>query len=504
MKNKTIDIQLEPKTYINSLEHLLNILLPDNNLNFHQEDFNNNPLIRLKLDEDAEESGPLKTELVLEDGDNQHREVHYHDEILDPRYSGDDYQRRGRDLLKNHLYTFLCDYLGKEKSPWGILVGIRPTKIVHFLRDKGFNYSEIRGILKEVYGISQEKIQLITRICEIEERYLPKKSEARKRLSLYIGIPFCPSRCSYCSFPSFSLKKHGRYMKPFLETLLQEIETVGSFIKENNLEVDSIYLGGGTPTSLSSQQLERLLTHLADNISTDNLKEYTVEGGRPDTITREKLKILHDARVERISINPQTMCQQTLEAIGREHTIAEVKDSFHLAKEIGFENINMDLIVGLPGEKMTDIERTMEELLQLGPESVTVHTLSLKKASKWWDWADELPFPDEEELTRMLNYVATTLKAHNRLPYYMYRQKYILANQENVGYSLPGKESLYNMIMIDERETVIGLGGGAVTKAVNPDDWSLSRHYNPKHPAEYISNIDQILDKKLSMLTSFL
>ncbi|AZR74849.1 coproporphyrinogen dehydrogenase HemZ [Anoxybacter fermentans] len=495
-------MQLIPESYQVSIKRLLEILLPDYSFNFVIEK-SNNPLIKLKLAQSSFKKGePIQTELTLIDGNKRYLERRYHYDILDSRYGELDYERRGKDLLKTHIYTFLVQYLEEEISPWGILTGIRPTKIVHYLRDKGFEFEELKKILKEVYVISDEKIDLLIRIGQIEEKYLPTKNEAAKRISIYIGIPFCPSRCDYCSFPAFSLQKHRRFMEPFLKTLFHEIEVVGEFILKQGYKVDSIYIGGGTPTSLTTAQMEKLLQCLEKHIPFDYLQEYNVEAGRPDTITPEMLVILRDAGVTRISINPQTMQQKTLDAIGRHHTVDQIKNVFTLAREVGFDNINMDLIIGLPGENFTDVQSTIEEVLRLKPDSVTVHTLSLKKAARWWGKANELPFPDDKELTRMLDYVDRVLRENQLLPYYMYRQKYILANQENVGYAISGKESLYNMIMIDERETVIGLGGGAVTKVVNPKDWSLNRHSNPKYPGDYIDQIDKILNEKLSLLTS--
>ncbi len=516
LKQKTFYLQLEPESYKVSIQRLLEILLPEyqfqsiddaietnESLSDTKNEKNDIPLLKLNLIESSfKNKEPLVTELSLIEGDEVYTDRRYHTEILDPRYEEFDYQRRGKDLVKTHIYTFLVDHLKEAMSPWGILTGIRPTKILHYLRDKIFSYEEIQRILKEVYAISDEKIDLLLRIGRIEERYLPNQKEASSRVSLYIGIPFCPSRCRYCSFPSFSMQKHNRFVKPFISTLLTEIEVIGRFIEEHNLQVDSIYFGGGTPTSLSTGQLEVLLKQVKRYISFDNLLEYNVEAGRPDTITLDKLRVLKDNGVTRISINPQTMQQKTLDAIGRDHTIEQIAEVFGYAKEVGFDNINMDLIIGLPGEDFQDICSTMEQIVTLRPDSVTIHTLSLKKASSWWETASNLPFARDFEVTQMLEYVDQVLRKNQLYPYYMYRQKYILGNQENVGYSTAGKESLYNMIMIDERETVIGLGGGAVTKVVNPKDWSLLRHTNPKYPGDYIDNIDHILEDKLSLLTS--
>ncbi len=503
MKDTVIIIRLEEESYQLSLQRLLEILLPNYVFDFDSEDTGERLILELRLlPADFAIKDPLVTELVLIEGCTRYVEQYYHYEILDERYGEFDYLRRGKDLLKKHLYTFLVEYLSEEISPWGILTGIRPTKLVHYLRDTGFGFLEIKEIFRTVYAVSPEKIDLLERVVKVEERYLPTREEADKRVSIYLGIPFCPSRCSYCSFPAFSLQKHGSFVQPFLEALYYEIRAVGEFIEKNAYQIDSIYIGGGTPTSLSSQQLEILLEVIAESFPVGKLIEYNVEAGRPDTINLDKLKVLFHHGVNRISINPQTMQQKTLNAIGRHHTSLEIQQVFAYAKEMGFTNINADLIIGLPGENFFDVQSTMREILSLKPDSVTVHTLSLKKASSWWETARELPFPEDSQVTRMLEYVSGILQENHLLPYYMYRQKYILGNQENVGYALTGKESLYNMIMIEERETVIGLGGGSVTKIVNSADWSLVRHSNPKYPGDYIKDIERIVADKLSLLTS--
>lgn len=505
MNQKTITIRLEPQSYETSIHQLLSILVPDVNFVFQGADAELiDPVLEARISgANYQAKEPIRTQVILTANGQRVSDERIHEEILDPRYTEDDYERRAKDLIKSHIYTFLADYLGVEVSPWGILTGVRPTKLLHYLRDSGFSFEEISMILRQVYAISPEKIDLMQRIGRVEAVYLPTHADAQRRVSIYLGIPFCPSRCSYCSFPAFSLQKHGRFIESFLQTLFHEITATGEFIQQHGLEVDSIYLGGGTPTSLSTRQMEELLCHLEKNLPFDHLQEYNVEAGRPDTLSPEKLQVLYANGVRRISINPQTMQQKTLDAIGRHHTVEEIKQVFHWTKAAGFPNINMDLIIGLPGETFADVESTIEQIFELGPDSVTVHTLALKKAASWWETARDLPFPEDREVTRMLEYIARVFKRHQLLPYYMYRQKYILGNQENVGYATPGKESLYNMIMIDERETVIGLGGGAITKVVNPEDWSLVRYSNPKYPGDYINDIERILQEKLSLLTSF-
>lgn len=498
-EERVLKIKL-PTEYQVAIQSLLEILLSQ--YLFDLEPVEGDQLIELRLLPSYSLRAPLVTELIFTDGERRYLERRYHHQILDKRYQQFDYQRRQKDLLKTHIYTFLIDYLGEEISPWGILTGVRPTKLVHYLRDAGFLYAEIAEIFKGVYAVSKEKTELLLKIVQVSEPYLPKKAEAKRRLSIYLGIPFCPSRCSYCSFPAFSLQKHGIFLELFLAALAQEITVLGEFIKDYSYQIDSLYIGGGTPTSLSLEQIDALLTTIAEHFPVAQLREYHLEAGRPETITREKLKILQCFGVNRISLNPQTMHDKTLAVIGRQHTVSQLKEVFSWARELNFPNINMDVIVGLPGEDLADFQSTIDQILALRPDSITVHTLSLKKAANFWEMKTDLALPDDQEVTKMLAYCSRILQKNLYFPYYLYRQKYILGNQENVGYALPNKESLYNMLVIDERETVIGLGGGAVTKVVNPEDWSLKRQINPKYPGDYITNIHKIINDKLSLLTS--
>lgn len=498
----SLNIQIIPQLYQEMIRRLLEILLPEETFHYLAPDQKEKHFLRVCLcKSEFAEYQPLITEITLLAGRERYCERVYHEEILDPRYEEFDYDRRGKDLLKNHLYTFLIRYLHKDKSPWGILTGIRPTKLVHYLRDKSFNYAEIKQIFRDVYAVSDDKIDLLTRIGQVEESYLPTKNDAPKRVSLYIGIPFCPSRCTYCSFPAFSLEKHNRFIEPFITALLHEVEAISKFISENNLLIDSIYFGGGTPTSLSPSQLEQVFANIAEQFSIKYLQEYNVEAGRPDTITQEKLELMKNYGVSRVSINPQTIHQKTLDLIGRRHSVEEFYQAFIWAKELNFENINTDLIIGLPGENYSDLKFSLKRILELQPDSVTIHTLALKKAASWWGSTQSLSFATDHDVRRIIEYIDHTMCEHQLFPYYMYRQKYILGNQENVGYAVSGKESLYNMIMIEERETVIGLGGGAVTKVVNSNDWSLSRYTNPKYPGDYITRIDEIIKNKIALLT---
>ncbi|SJZ72565.1 coproporphyrinogen dehydrogenase HemZ [Selenihalanaerobacter shriftii] len=423
-------------------------------------------------------------------------------EIQDPRYEEVDLRRRCRNKVKLHIYKLLTQYLDYPLSPWGILIGVRPTKIGHFLLDKGFSYSKVKENLTNNYGVKRKKAELLVKIVKREREYLPTFQEAKKMVNIYIGIPFCPSCCGYCSFPSYGLDQNAKYLRPFLDSLKYEIEEIGNWIIENEIQVKTIYFGGGTPTILSKGQLEELLDLVKDKLWDLGVQEFNVEAGRADTITKGKLELLKEYQVDRISINPQTMNQMTLKRIGRAHTVQKVQEAFNLARKVGFENINMDLIIGLPGETKEDFQRTALEIEKLKPDSLTVHTMAIKRASKWKKSIAKIDFPSENEVNDMLGISQQLAAKLNMEPYYMYRQKYILGNLENIGYAKTGLESIYNIIMMEERATVIGLGGGAMTKLVKPNNWRLDRLPNPKDPKIYIDQVKERTASKLQRLTS--
>ncbi len=481
--------------YYRAVKGMLNVLLPD--LDVSRVGEQENPELVVSISLSTEQEIKVKSEL----NGSKDLSCELQDrEILHEMYTEDDFKRRSRALVKLSVYQVLCSYLEQEMSPWGILVGVRPTKIGHFLLDKGADYSQIDWILEHAYGVAGEKRQLLLEVIKKERSYLPTKREAKQKVGLYIGIPFCPTRCDYCSFAAYPLGEYKDYLTDFMETLQYEIKQLGAQVKELNLAVDLVYIGGGTPTVLTAEQLEQLLSWLEASFQLADLQEFTVEAGRPDTITREKLKLLREAGVERISINPQTMNQATLDRIGREHTVTEVQQAVKLARQEGFRNINMDLIVGLPGEAEQEISHTVEEIRKLAPASITAHTLTIKRAAELEADEDSLPTPPVIKAgLKQLEELAADLSLE---PYYMYRQKGSLGNFENVGYAQPGLESIYNILMMEERITILGLGGGAVSKFVDPGGWSLEREVNPKFPAQYIQEINQRTETKTAKLTS--
>ncbi len=376
--------------------------------------------------------------------------------------------------------------------PWGVLTGIRPTKVVHNYKKAKHSDSSINRKLIEDYCISREKVSLMMEIASKEEEILSQNKE--DEISLYIGIPFCPTRCLYCSFTSYSLKDKGDQVDIYLDALIKEINYVSQNI--NDRPVRSLYIGGGTPTSLNDAQLERLLVAVDKCFNIGDIGEYTIEAGRPDTLNRNKLKIMKRHKVDRLSINPQTMNQKTLDEVGRSHTVEDIINIFNIAREEGHNNINMDLIVGLPGEKVADVSKTMEEIRKLKPDSITVHTMAIKRASRLKEEIEEYDLTKVADIQRMLEITARGAKEMGMEPYYMYRQKDTLGNFENVGYATLGKESIYNIQMIAEQETIIAMGAGAVTKAVSEDGNKIERIPNVKNLEQYIQRVDEMIERK--------
>ena len=396
---------------------------------------------------------------------------------------------KNRKETKNHLkyrvYRMLSDYTGTT-LPWGTLTGIRPTKIPMALLEQGMSNRDIADYMRKPYLISPAKALL--QDLDYENGY-----------SLYVGIPFCPSICLYCSFSSSPLSVWKKKVDDYLDALCKEIAYGAEIYKERQL--DTVYIGGGTPTTLEPEQLDRLLTEIKRHFDLSKVQEFTVEAGRPDSITREKLEVIKKHPVTRISINPQTMNQKTLEIIGRRHTVEETKAAFLLARELGFDNINMDLIVGLPGEGKDEVEYTLQEIKKLDPDSVTVHSLAVKRAARlnmFKDQYKEMSFINNMEIMDMTE---KACMSSGLFPYYLYRQKNMAGNLENVGYARPGKEGIYNILIMEEKQSILALGAGASTKRVWPEanedgTHRIERCENVKDVASYISRIDEMIERK--------
>ncbi|NMA62387.1 MAG: coproporphyrinogen dehydrogenase HemZ [Firmicutes bacterium] len=421
-------------------------------------------------------------------------------EILDPRYNEFDRERRIKERVRMGTQRVLEQTFNLAPSPWGILLGVRPTKLVHSLLDRGFSPEEVVTQLETVYGLSEEKIELILPVVIKQRKYF--HSSPNQPVSIYVGIPFCPTRCSYCSFAAYPLGSHGHLLPGFLQGLKLEIAAMGRLLDELGVEVETIYLGGGTPTTVQGADLEELLNLIREYLVTPTTCEFTVEAGRPETLTRETMHILRNAKVDRISINPQTMHQATLDRIGRQHSVEQVYTAYDLAREVGIPIINMDIILGLPGEKWEHVEETLRQIAILQPDNLTVHSLAIKRASRLKQEAKEIQIAQEEG-EAMANLAKKFASTWGMSPYYLYRQRYILGDLENIGYAKPSLESRYNIQMMEERQTIIALGGGGITKLVAPD-LSLVRLANPKCPATYSQQIFGDLEAKIDQIRKHL
>lgn len=402
----------------------------------------------------------------------------------------------------SHVYLkVLQDWTGMIQK-WGILTGIRPTKLMHRHMQNGTPIDTAHKQLKEDYLITDEKIQLMQHIVDRQLSVVPDLYELQNEVSIYIGIPFCPTKCAYCTFPAYAINGRQGSVDSFLGGLHYEMRKVGEWLKENNVKITTVYFGGGTPTSITAEEMDMLYEEMYTSFpDVKNIREITVEAGRPDTITPEKLEVLKKWNIDRISINPQSYIQETLKAIGRHHTVEETIEKFHLARSMGMNNINMDLIIGLPGEGVPEFTHTLNETEKLLPESLTVHTLSFKRASEMTKNKEKYKVAERSEIEKMMEMAENWTKQHNYTPYYLYRQKNILGNLENVGYSLPGQDSIYNIMIMEEQQTIIGLGCGAASKFVHPQTGKITHFANPKDPKTYNESFEKYTDDKLKLLS---
>ncbi|MCX4267680.1 MAG: coproporphyrinogen dehydrogenase HemZ [Lachnospiraceae bacterium] len=402
-----------------------------------------------------------------------------------------------KNLIKQGIYQILSERT-KKILPWGTLTGIRPVKIPYFMLEEGRKDEEISDFMKRTYLTGKEKIALSIEIAK-KERELLSKIDYQNGYSIYIGIPFCPTRCLYCSFPSYPLKIWEKRVEQYINALCYELEAVFQIMQTQKKRIHTVYFGGGTPTTLTPEQLGRLLEKLVTTFDLKDNLEFTVEAGRPDSITKDKLSVLQQYGVNRISVNPQTMNQKTLDLIGRQHTTEQTKEAFWLVRECGFTNINMDIITGLPGETKEDMEFTMQELAKLKPDSVTVHSLALKRASRLKEqqeqYADYISRNDEK-ITAMTERYAREMGLQ---PYYLYRQKNMTGNLENVGYASAGKAGIYNILIMEEVQTIVACGAGSISKRVYPDG-CIERCENVKDVSQYIERIGEMIERKRVLL----
>ena len=396
-----------------------------------------------------------------------------------------------KNALKQLIYMALSEYTGK-KLPWGTLTGIRPTKIPMTMMEENISDEDIMQYMKDTYYISEEKGTLAIDIAR-REKALLDTLHYENGYSLYIGIPFCPTTCLYCSFTSYPIVSWEKRVSDYLDALEKEIDFVADYYKDKIL--DTIYVGGGTPTTLKAPELERLLHKIHHSLNLSHLKEFTVEAGRADSITIEKLEVLKEYGVTRISVNPQTMNQKTLDLIGRRHTVEQVKDAFYLAREVGFTNINMDIILGLPEETTQEVQYTIDEIVKLQPDSLTVHSLAIKRASKLSRWIEEKGISMLNNTEETMQIAMQGAQQLHMQPYYLYRQKNMSGNFENVGYATEGNYGIYNILIMEEKQTIVALGAGSITKRVFPDG-RIERCENVKDVASFIERIDEMIERK--------
>ena len=394
------------------------------------------------------------------------------------------------------LYKLLCQYSGYTQ-PWGVLTGVRPVKLFRRLCEELGEECARNKFLNEFY-VSPEKLEL-AEMTEKNEKKILNLSRSES-FSLYVGIPFCPSRCSYCSFVMSSVERAKKLIEPYTELLCEEIKTTAQIASDLGLRLETVYFGGGTPTTLNAEQLNKVLKTVRKSFDMSTCREFTVEAGRPDTIDKERLCALKENKVDRISINPQTINDNVLREIGRKHTSEQFFNAFELARKCGFDNINTDLIAGLPTDTLESFVNSLDSIRALSPECVTIHTLCMKRASTLTNIGTTLNREDAETAGKMLEYTQKSLTLDEYIPYYMYRQSRMVGNLENVGWSKKGFESLYNVYVMDETHTILACGSGGVTKLKNNETDYLERIFNFKYPYEYVDRFNELIERKSSIM----
>ncbi len=469
-----IDIISKDTVFMYNLYHITKAFFPKEEIRQKLEE-RQEPLVQIKLDGGTCLSLAMKANL-----------------------SDPDTRQRVKAMVTRSVYDRWCQRTGRHLA-WGMLTGIRPTKLIMRKMEEGNSEKAIFEFLRKEYDVSEEKAKLGISIAKREKELL-SRLDYKEGYSLYVGIPFCPSICSYCSFSSSLASTWQGRMDEYVEALLKEIHAVARGMKDKRL--NTIYIGGGTPTTLSAVQLEKLLETIKAEFSFEHLLEFTIEAGRPDSITKEKLEVMAKYPVTRISINPQTMQQKTLDEVGRKHSVEDVKNVFWIARELGFDNINMDLIAGLPGETVEDMQDTLSQIEELHPDSLTIHALAIKRAARLGQEHQEVTM--SVDIEQMIEEGAKRAEKMALIPYYLYRQKNIAGNFENVGYAKVDKAGIYNILIMEEKQTIVATGAGATTKVVLPKKQrmengklsNLVRIENVKDIGEYISRIDEMIERK--------
>ncbi|MGI6169481.1 MAG: coproporphyrinogen dehydrogenase HemZ [Christensenellales bacterium] len=457
-----------------------------------------------KLVDEKERFPKVEHRLAVDGGAMRHEAVFYPKDGISfayalemPRILGGalEQKKQHKRYAKVAVYRCMQQYFKKE-LPWGSLTGVRPTKLA---RELSLELGEAAAerLFAQLFDVGADRIALLFDIVQRQRPFLD--SLLPEDIDLYIGIPFCPTRCLYCSFTSFPIGKKRRDVQPYLDTLLYEIDGAAELIAEYGYKPRCIYIGGGTPTSLLPDELSKLLRRLGDVFPTLSQNEFTVEAGRPDTLDSEKLRVLMDGGVNRISINPQTMNDATLARIGRRHGSEEIQKAFHTARALGFSHINMDIILGLPGEGAQDVAHTLDRLADLSPDSITVHTLAVKRASRLKEQG-KMETASPGDMRKMLELSRDRAAAMSMHPYYMYRQKNMMGHLENTAYCLPGKECVYNIDMMEEAAHVLALGAGSISKRIHGGENRIERQANPKDLAYYHQRIEDCLQKKRALL----
>lgn len=398
-------------------------------------------------------------------------------------------ERLRRRLLQNCYYDCALHFL-PEPPAWGALSGVRPTKIVTAARLGGKSRREAERELLKIYRVSAARAQLALDCGEASVRALART--APEELSVYVGIPFCPSRCAYCSFISKSCSRERDTLERYLCALIEEIAYTGQLLRDSGRRISTVYFGGGTPTTLDTAQMRRLMEALEAHFDLSHRLEYTIEGGRPDTLDPEKLELMRRLGADRMSINPQSMNDHVLELAGRRHTAQMVEIAAKQAREAGFTELNMDLIAGLPGDDLESFQSSLKRVMDLQPENITVHTLALKKAAALYEQREGLPLV--KTVAQMIDWAWETLREAGYIPYYLYRQKYMSGSFENVGWCIPGHECLYNIYMMEEQQSILALGGGGITKLVR--NGHIERWNGPKDPLQYMARPEELRRKK--------
>ena len=454
----------------------------------------------------------VREELAIEhelDGDIVTTRMLFDDELLEWSGKINPHEKRRAEihrLVKRNLYCIFVNRLGKNPAPYGIMHGVRPTKIVHRRLRAGFDRSMIEQQLMDEYLVSAEKAALLTEVALSQLPILNSSDE--RTIGIYIGIPFCVTRCLYCSFPSNVLPGEKKIAE-FMSALERDINAARLDVERYGFKVQSIYIGGGTPTALPDPHFNRLLELTVESFRGNDLIEFTVECGRPDTITPSKIALMSRYGVDRVSVNPQSMQQKTLDRIGRRHSPEDIVRAFHELRRAADWKINMDLILGLPGERLDDVIDTLDRVLALEPDDVTLHALALKRGSRLQIELDDevralsdFDLPSDEEVRRMSDEASRRLRAADYSPYYLYRQGYMSGQIENVGWCRAGAEGIYNIQIMDERQTIIGIGGAASTKVPDNKNERLQSTFHAKELSVYLRDIDHYIDKRTGLLAS--